>query len=334
MAKASEKVLLGFVDEPITENCLNDVDLINKIGELPIPLLMQIYAPLTNSIYHRTLYIHACVNPGCWNKSQSWICLRRQWISVNHSDDNQQLTTTFIEWCDNADDWGVEPNIEENGNVTVKSQAIEICDIVSAELENADADENVVAEHIELPNTDVFQLLDSKKEIPSDHHNLNIYFEPYYISVAYEELSDVVKERAINLLNNYENNQMILEEKNEGYEKSLPAHGDKYFETFASTIRKNPGQILRYCRYKGKPLFLYEEDEPNKCKHCQGKLVFELQILPSLITYLKLICGKDHHGSGHLEFGTALVYTCENSCWIGEDTFKYECILVQEEKVF
>jgi hypothetical protein len=86
---------------------------------------------------------------------------------VNHSDDNQQLTTTFIEWCDNADDWGVEPNIEENGNVTVKSQAIEICDIVSAELENADADENVVAEHIELPNTDVFQLLDSKKEIPS-----------------------------------------------------------------------------------------------------------------------------------------------------------------------
>jgi hypothetical protein len=36
MAKASEKVLLGFVDEPITENCLNDVDLINKIGELPV----------------------------------------------------------------------------------------------------------------------------------------------------------------------------------------------------------------------------------------------------------------------------------------------------------
>lgn len=74
---------------------------------------------------------------------------------------------------------------------------------------------------------------------------MNIYFEPYYISVAYEELSDVVKECAINLLNNYENNQMILEEKNEDYEKSLPAHGDRYFETFASTIRKNPGQILR-----------------------------------------------------------------------------------------
>lgn len=74
---------------------------------------------------------------------------------------------------------------------------------------------------------------------------MNIYFESYYISVAYEETSDVVKERAVNLLNNYQNNQMILEDKNEGYEKSLPAHGDKYFETFASVIRKNPGQILR-----------------------------------------------------------------------------------------
>jgi len=54
-----------------------------------------------------------------------------------------------------------------------------------------------------------------------------------------------MKEHAINLLDDYQNNQMILEDKNEGYEKSLPAHGDKYFETFISTIRKNPGQILR-----------------------------------------------------------------------------------------
>lgn len=63
--------------------------------------------------------------------------------------------------------------------------------------------------------------------------------------MAYEDSVDVVKEHAVNLLKNYENNQMILNDKNEGYEKSLPAHGDKYFETFVSTIRKNPGQILR-----------------------------------------------------------------------------------------
>lgn len=91
---------------------------------------------------------------------------------------------------------------------------------------------------------------------------------------------------------------------------------------------------IRYCRNEGKPLFLYEENEPNRCDNCQGKLLFELQILPSLITYLKLKSGEDHHGSGFLEFGTALIYTCENSCWSEGDTFKYENVIVQEEKLF
>lgn len=92
--------------------------------------------------------------------------------------------------------------------------------------------------------------------------------------------------------------------------------------------------LFRYCRNGGKPLFLYEDMEPNKCINCQGKLLFELQILPSLIPYLKIKCGDDHHGSGYLEFGTALIYTCENSCWTEGDSYKYECVVVQEEKLF
>lgn len=95
----------------------------------------------------------------------SWICLRRQWIAVDHNDTKQQ-STTFIEWCDDADDWGEKPSVEENGNATIKNEAIEVCVPASAELENFDADDNVVAEPIELPNTDVLQLLDCKKEIP------------------------------------------------------------------------------------------------------------------------------------------------------------------------
>lgn len=92
--------------------------------------------------------------------------------------------------------------------------------------------------------------------------------------------------------------------------------------------------LFRYCRNQGKPLFLYEDNEPIKCCNCQGKLSFELQVLPSLISYLKLKSRKDHYGSGHLEFGTALIYTCEKDCWTKEDTFKYEHVLIQEEKLF
>lgn len=78
---------------------------------------------------------------------------------------------------------------------------------------------------------------------------------------------------------------------------------------------------------------MYEDNEPGKCSSCKGKLIFELQILPSLITYLKLMYGEDHHGSGHLEFGTAIIYTCENSCWNEGDTYKYEYVMVQEEQL-
>jgi len=63
--------------------------------------------------------------------------------------------------------------------------------------------------------------------------------------VTSEESSDLIEARAIKLLKNYQNNEMIIKEKNEGYEKSIPLHGDKQYETFISTIRKYPGQILR-----------------------------------------------------------------------------------------
>lgn len=95
----------------------------------------------------------------------SWICLRRQWVAMDHNNIVKQQSTTFIEWCDDADNWGQESTIEENGNDNMNSQAIEICASASAELEKPDADDNVVVEPIELPNTDVLQLLDSRKEI-------------------------------------------------------------------------------------------------------------------------------------------------------------------------
>jgi len=74
---------------------------------------------------------------------------------------------------------------------------------------------------------------------------MNLYFEPHYVSVVYEESSDPIKDHAFKLLNNYQNSQIVVKDKNEGFEKGIPLHGDKRFETFISTIRKYPGQILR-----------------------------------------------------------------------------------------
>lgn len=101
--------------------------------------------------------------------------MRRQWVAdvtVDHNDVTQQ-STTLIEWCNDADNWGDEPEFEENGNAIVKGQAIESSASATAELENSDGDDNVVAEQIELPNTNVLQLLDSRKEITSVSCRIN-----------------------------------------------------------------------------------------------------------------------------------------------------------------
>lgn len=159
MAKIKCTVLLGYDDEPIADKdkpYLNHM--VNKIGgvanwpagEIAIapcavcgqnrPLLLQIYAPLENSQFHRTLYIFACLNAPCSTQSQSWICVRTQALEKSPAENEaSQVVKTVasnIAWCSGADDWDdddttgagntfmrvdtgnvVDLENEENGNV-------------------------------------------------------------------------------------------------------------------------------------------------------------------------------------------------------------------------
>merc|ERR1711860_282577 len=80
-------------------------------------LVVQIYAPLANSVYHRTLYIFSCIQPSCWNNSKSWTCLRSQVRDTSSTSETSSTVTTenvtgkATDWLDEADDWG-----DDNGN--------------------------------------------------------------------------------------------------------------------------------------------------------------------------------------------------------------------------
>ncbi|XP_066993365.1 programmed cell death protein 2-like isoform X2 [Anabrus simplex] len=144
MAQNRPKVLLGFEDETITDKHKSLVNFMtNKIGGKPdwyldgipspccqlcgltLPLVLQVYAPLEASPYHRTLYLFGCINPNCWNERESWVCLRSQGLETNAEQEEVSSTTTntisATDWCCDADDWGDEDNNinnnEENGNV-------------------------------------------------------------------------------------------------------------------------------------------------------------------------------------------------------------------------
>ncbi|XP_021195938.2 programmed cell death protein 2-like [Helicoverpa armigera] len=142
MAKQPGKIYLGYEDEAVVDKnqtLLNYT--VNKIGGLPdwppienlqistkCPLcglhrllIVQCYAPLENSVYHRTLYVFACINPNCWIQSESWLCVRSQYQD-NSSKESKAIVAipsadTNLSWCQGADEWDENDNDTANGNV-------------------------------------------------------------------------------------------------------------------------------------------------------------------------------------------------------------------------
>eukprot|EP00062_Callorhinchus_milii_P009737 gi/632953986/ref/XP_007892720.1/ PREDICTED: programmed cell death protein 2 [Callorhinchus milii] len=92
---------------------------------------------------------------------------------------------------------------------------------------------------------------------------------------------------------------------------------DKIFDIFKKKIALAPDQVLRYCR-GGSPLWVSGENIPKdtdipNCS-CGAKRIFEFQIMPQLLYYLKV----DSLGES-IDWGTLAVYTCEESCDHGNE---------------
>ncbi|KAF3855333.1 hypothetical protein F7725_023388 [Dissostichus mawsoni] len=191
------------------------------------------------------------------------------------------------EWCDTAEDWGEEEEEEE---------------------ESGD----------DVPEENVPEL------------------RSFFISVVEEsELFGEEDElhHAQKLLREYERREGVsageMEEEDGGggeekYEKTKARHGDAVFSRFMKKISLCPQQILRYSR-RGKPLFISQPPENMqvpKCGSCGGERTFEMQLMPALVSLLR---GrkrrreeKDEEEEVEVEFGTVLVFTCNNSCWTEE----------------
>ncbi|KYB29229.1 programmed cell death protein 2-like [Tribolium castaneum] len=415
MAQNNIKVLLGFEDELITEKYKNQVNFTtNKIGgkpdlpsnikleppicplcQLPRPLVVQVYAPLESSPYHRTLYLFACINPNCWNQSESWICIRVQSQEklIEHEEPSAAVTskTSVTDWCADADDWddnNANMN-EENGNLInnierVSDEDDESCSFeesvrtglgnltvddrnanngafggavgrlhspsATAEIEG-DEGEVVTIDSPVMPQQDIVALLQEATPLPQLHGDPRKSSLFQFISSfmgVWEETAgaSTISDRHVKeLLQEYQQKNeddmnlvspdtggasaQIADNVYEKYEKSNPAHGDKMFHHFLSKIQMNPSQILRYNRDSA-PLLLYPlQGLQTTCNYCKGDLVFEFQVLPTIIPKLKLVGDAKH--CSRLEFGTVLVFTCRKSCWSTDTNTRHETVIVQSE---
>ena len=90
---------------------------------------------------------------------------------------------------------------------------------------------------------------------------------------------------------------------------------DKNFKRFLKTVQCDSRQIIRYHR-KETPLWVSTEHLPNEndipnCENCGDKRVFEFQIMPQLLSVLKLDKSMKEDS---IDWGTLVIYTCEQSC--------------------
>ncbi|XP_004530085.1 programmed cell death protein 2-like isoform X2 [Ceratitis capitata] len=177
MAKNKSTVYLGFEDEEVTSkhgSILNST--VNKVGGTPDwptgeikvpscplcgtarPLVVQLYAPLEQSKFHRTLYVFACLNPACSQNSKSWLCIRTQHLDTPSEADlinavpppltaggagskkkkgykqaSNVLQPQKITWCSGADDWGEA--VEESSSITAET-TVERMDTGADELQH------------------------------------------------------------------------------------------------------------------------------------------------------------------------------------------------------
>uniref|UniRef100_A0A4X2LKJ0 Programmed cell death protein 2 n=1 Tax=Vombatus ursinus TaxID=29139 RepID=A0A4X2LKJ0_VOMUR len=129
-----------------------------------------------------------------------------------------------------------------------------------------------------------------------------------------------------------ENSELIgnMDEALEAELDSIAKHEskeDKIFQKFKTHIALEPDQILRYGRGID-PIWIsgenipQEQDIPN-CP-CGARRIFEFQVMPQLLNYLK----ADRLGRS-IDWGTLAVFTCVENCNLGTK-YKEEFIWKQD----
>lgn len=146
--------LIGVCDGQLDPNRYRTSYLTNKVGGRPdwLPPLVppqsprcrrcgapaahvvQVYCPLESSPYHRNFHLFACPSSDCSGRSECWTALRSQCLEADvvpaetagrpgRHDRPQEAVPTATDWCDSADDWGMEE--EDDGGVKHKVQVQE-----------------------------------------------------------------------------------------------------------------------------------------------------------------------------------------------------------------
>nr|XP_033795707.1 programmed cell death protein 2 [Geotrypetes seraphini] len=283
----------------------------------PCAFLLQVYAPVSGrtDCFHRTLFLFCCRNPACYSPG-----------------DNRCFRVFRNQLPRKNDTYPYEPPSEEpplEGPVCADLQlqsGTPLCRVCGCL-----GPKTCARCHKACYCSRDHQILDWKVghkqycSIQSDHSDAvlldhKVLFPEYEIVIEPEEETQEDADGSVNMKMCADAtaaavSRMQLECVSDEELDAMAKHEtkeDKVFEAFKKRIASEPEQILRYC-IGSDPIWIsnekvpQEKDIPN-CP-CGAKRIFEFQVMPQLLNYLKADSLNES-----IDWGTLVVYTCSEHC--------------------
>ena len=277
-------------------------------------MILQLYWPLQDSSYNRLFHVFACRNSSCWNDSASWIVQRS--LSKDLSYENEVISHKPTKPMFEVAEWDDSPE-EIEVTKTADCQLSQLQDTQ----EGANLLPNKLSDLSIQPKCSITNLLSG-----IDSYMLE-YIDNGSIPVASEDNS-----HEMSLYNEYlkSGGETVSVCNAVDDLEETDVFKDKTADEFYKEIGVFPSQVVRYQR-KGEPLWACDKFVQNlslvpNCESCSSKRIFEFQLLPTLVDYLKI------KGKTAVEFGNVLVFTCTGNCWNDSDVnLRTEYVIVQPD---
>ncbi|KAG5394054.1 hypothetical protein IGI04_024017 [Brassica rapa subsp. trilocularis] len=332
----------GLPDWPPLPDDIPKPDLLNccSCGS-KLSLVAQVYSPISTE-EERTLYIFGCLMPKCGASEQSWRALSVQKaIKEKESIDSEDLPVASPKDTPSKTHWLDDDGDDDDEDFDFESLAKAIAEAATTVASNSkkpkskpsgNASSGTKAKPSPLKSVDQVKVetgavlpcfyICTKEEKVSTK-------DVERVSMSYSSMS--IKDKETSKNDESEAEEAWEDEKYE-YDKALNA--DRTYLKFKKRLDANSEQCFRYS-YGGKPLLAREDlKSPDKCRHCDSPMVFEMQLMSPLIYFLHegVVDEGLKQSLDCWDWMTLIVYTCSKSCATavnGDWVVAEGCIAVQ-----
>lgn len=319
-----------FGGQPLFPTCLGEQqlqrlspDLICSQCDHRLLFVGQVFCPLSLDHLDRILYFFACDQAQC--KSDNWLLLRCVYEpsaskTTTKGTCANMTAATSVEFDEPS--WDDEDKKAENTTESIEEEPSELKESIPIDS---------IDQTITLDSFSTGQLI------------------PYYVEAHEERLEDEAQ------MNTHVEELLAKYNANKDSNDSIPAteyaafdetnllenyNNDPVMYKFYKRLGLCPSQVLRY-HWNQSPLVNVGDFQTpsSECSSCGAKRVFELQLMPGLLHFLRYQRPVDssklssdsvnYNRPTNLDFATLLAYTCSQNC-SGQSLHFESCILLKE----